>query len=1465
MRYRLLVGGVLLLLLVLSVEAYLATGGVSERARGYIAQQSEAALGAPVQVGSVHVSILPPRVRLEGVVLPQMGDWLERGTVKTVKVRLSLLSLLTGGIRALDITLVRPHLRLRLPESDGVSPGGDGPVTVPVLPWGAWATHRLHFVEGLVQVRRGDQVFDIESVELTAQPNVTLRSYNINLSNRMLSLDGRALLDSMALDLTLHPDRLRVRSAQLVGPAGQISLSGNIRAETPAGAGHDRTLALGLKTRYDGRLEGVLEMAHRLGINAPEVAGDVHLSGRLHGAPDAIHWDGEVNGEEISLPGAPRMLDTVDMRVRVRPAEVELVYSKLSVGGGELRTTGHLQRTDPPAYDLRMRVDDVGVGWLMGDDGPFGTISGEAHLLGEAWSRPTGTVGWRFRNDHPVADHPDQLHAPLWQRVAMKVAHGHGEATLSVDGVQHHQITVATPLSHVTARVEVAPDQSLSGEITAHSEDFADLGLLIGLDYVHGQADAGGSLSGTVKAFELAATGTLGNGRIRELEVTRLTGDVVVTPKQLVFRHVEMEGNGHIRMNGVLGFPPRGHKKDGLSVRMGANIKGVDLTPLAGLFYRDGGLELDLPVSGKVNVLLRPGKLAVWSRIRAGSGVLYEQDIHAVLARMWIDGERLHLGNAHVEIKHGDIISGADGEGLLRWRDGSYQVRLVGTRIPLGGVNFLAENVPFLSGLFAGELALTGDFEDPLLMADGAVRNFRFYDTPVGRGRLSMALSHWQLRMTAELAGPGVGDANLAARMVFYNRVRGDGPFALAVRMTDGDAVPWLRGLLPEVDLLMREQLGDDYGLSLSGRVSASGTIDDGPEILRMALKSATLASGPLTARAEKGGGLRLRQDVVHIDPIHLAGTDLDLRLSGSVTPERRYDVQVTGVVGSRWLDHLRPDYGVVGGESAVDVAITGEWDEPWVEGAVQPRGLMVAPPEMADVDGVITVTGDVALSGPLEDPGLGDMQGRFSPMILTVMGNSLRAPNVQMVGEDGVYTVPPVEFSGPMGQLRIDGGWVYPESVSLSGIGTLRLADMVSQTPGLSGGSGDVRVTGELSGSWDDPGITGGAELENARVRLDGLQQVLEIDSASMLLTHDRLVLDHLDGKLGGGPLQAQGNYQLDDDNVQLVVTLDNYHSRPFSGFAATLSGELALTGALPAPTLSGELFIHRALYDRRMQWGAWLMDAISESQQEVAKVVPFGDTRLALRVFGNNNILIDNNLAKLTLEVDVLATGTLADPGLVGRLDVRSGEIEFREHVFTLDSAGIDFIHPDRISPYVDVLAHTTVEHTLPNDPLRTEPVEVSLSLAGPPDQLDLTLSSQPDLPQNDLLSLLAVGRTTDELAGGGVVGAGEATYLVTGKLQSRLEEQVHRFTGLDRFQVDPFYTESTSSSTGSSTARITVGKRLFDGRGRVTYSTVVDATQEPLITFSYRLGPRITLLMEQDEEGRAGGEVRYRIRFR
>ena len=95
------------------------------------------------------------------------------------------------------------------------------------------------------------------------------------------------------------------------------------------------------------------------------------------------------------------------------------------------------------------------------------------------------------------------------------------------------------------------------------------------------------------------------------------------------------------------------------------------------------------------------------------------------------------------------------------------------------------------------------------------------------------------------------------------------------------------------------------------------------------------------------------------------------------------------------------------------------------------------------------------------------------------------------------------------------------------------------------------------------------------------------------------------------------------------------------------------------------------------------------------------------------------------------------------------------------------------------------------------RSGSIRLTLTLQAPFDNFNLTLISDPPLSETDILALLTLGKTTEELAGTErMIGTTEAASFATGQVQDIIEEHVAEIMGFERFQVDPYYSSSKAS---------------------------------------------------------------------
>jgi translocation and assembly module TamB len=308
--------------------------------------------------------------------------------------------------------------------------------------------------------------------------------------------------------------------------------------------------------------------------------------------------------------------------------------------------------------------------------------------------------------------------------------------------------------------------------------------------------------------------------------------------------------------------------------------------------------------------------------------------------------------------------------------------------------------------------------------------------------------------------------------------------------------------------------------------------------------------------------------------------------------------------------------------------------------------------------------------------------------------------------------------------------------------------------------------------------------------------------------------------------------------------------------GLTSTLSGDLYYDGNASEQSLTGDVTIKRARYDKRVEWKSMLVD-IGKGlyQKKKTEVAWIGDTQINIRFHGKDSILLQNNLAKIPLDVDMFLRGTVNQPQLLGRVEARKGSVYFRKNEFKILHASADFVDPNRMNPVLDIQAEIRVRDI-------DQEYRIRLAVSGTADRAVVTLLSDPPLPDSDILTLLALGKTGTELKGKeSGVGMSEAASFATGQFQDIFESHARSLTGLDRFQVDPYVSKSDTS-----VPRVTMGKEIVQDKLYVTYSSNVGSTTpEQIFRIEYILNRHFSLVGERNELGNTGADIKYRFEFK
>jgi len=359
---------------------------------------------------------------------------------------------------------------------------------------------------------------------------------------------------------------------------------------------------------------------------------------------------------------------------------------------------------------------------------------------------------------------------------------------------------------------------------------------------------------------------------------------------------------------------------------------------------------------------------------------------------------------------------------------------------------------------------------------------------------------------------------------------------------------------------------------------------------------------------------------------------------------------------------------------------------------------------------------------------------------------------------------------------------------------------------------SADLNVKGTLG----TPELSGSATLEDGRVSVTDLDVRYRNASASLRFSGEEIVLDRASvDDDSGGRLNANGRINLTEltlGEYDLDLDASNFTAIDTRAFnKVRLNGDLEVTGTTDSPVVNGRVTI--------IQGDIYYAETLSDAEAADLATVQLNedDQRLLERRFGvrlskadtttfdtyealamdlSVNIRRDTWLrSRANPELNIQFTGTLDvqkepfdDARVFGAIDVvpeRSTVRQFGQE-FQIQEGVLSF-NGDPAEPYLNFTAVYQKQSRTTNS---TE-VEITLSAQGRPEDLDLSLSSQPQMDTRNILSYLATGQPADQLLSGGGNGTGDlAENLAIGQLTSLAENFATSNVGLDvvRIQYQP-----------------------------------------------------------------------------
>lgn len=533
----------------------------------------------------------------------------------------------------------------------------------------------------------------------------------------------------------------------------------------------------------------------------------------------------------------------------------------------------------------------------------------------------------------------------------------------------------------------------------------------------------------------------------------------------------------------------------------------------------------------------------------------------------------------------------------------------------------------------------------------------------------------------------------------------------------------------------------------------------------------------------------------------------------------------------------------------------------------------MLLPQANVEISGL--ATGTLKASGNLLDeddnPSLSGLQGtaNFTSLSFRVAEVQLTATSPLIVRfSPSEITFDQTQFTGPGTNIVLGGTLaVGPEgrqNMTADGQLNLRVLNGLSPDAFLSG---TAEVAVRVTGSYERPRLNGTASVNGGSFSLLVEDQRWTIANVKALVrfTANQAQIDSMTGTLGGGHVTASGGALL--EGFTLARFLFNVHgdnvTAPYpTDFRTTADIDLEIKGTWREQLIGGTVNVKRAEYTEDIELANLINFKQRESIEEGAEIEI---TRRAffsdLRVEGRNALVVRNNLADLVGSISLQINGPVKDPLVSGRITATSGTLNFRNDRYEITRALVDLPPQRQADPIINIQGESQIRG-----------YRITVGLTGPLSQPQAVISSEPALPQADVVSLITTGQLATGDTSTSILsqsGLGTATSLLTDALiNAPAQRATSKLFGLSRFEINPVI-----GGTGSTpAARLTVGKRINKDLS-VTYSTNVTSDPNQILAVEYRVSDRLFFIAQYEQastqrltarNNNFSFEIRFRRRF-
>jgi translocation and assembly module TamB len=294
---------------------------------------------------------------------------------------------------------------------------------------------------------------------------------------------------------------------------------------------------------------------------------------------------------------------------------------------------------------------------------------------------------------------------------------------------------------------------------------------------------------------------------------------------------------------------------------------------------------------------------------------------------------------------------------------------------------------------------------------------------------------------------------------------------------------------------------------------------------------------------------------------------------------------------------------------------------------------------------------------------------------------------------------------------------------------------------------SGPVAIGADLGGRLASPTVTGVVRANALRYENGEFNTVISQMAVDGRFTQARFELTSLTARAGNGTLSASGTVGLNPAAgfpVDLTATLNKARLANGDDTNATVSGTLHVTSSKAAGGLiQGQLTIPQARYQIVQQPAAAVpvLTGVRRKGEPPAAAAPPSPVpsnwKLDIAIRADDRLNVSGMGLESEWRTRMHVGGTSTAPDVTGRLEVVRGTFSFNGRRFTIGTGVVTF-QGGLTDPALNISADADVEGTT-----------VTINIGGTGQRPQITFSSTPALPQDEVLARILFGSSLSSLS--------------------------------------------------------------------------------------------------------------------